>query len=425
MPLFLLALILTALAAPAAAAPRAERAPQLDAAAWVLVDARTGETLTGHDVAASRSIASTTKLMTAYLALRELPLRKIVRAAPYTAIPGESLLGLRAGQRVSVRDLLYGLILRSGNDAAVSLADAVAGSERRFVHEMNLRAAALGLADTHYANPIGLDAPGNRSSARDLVALSRRLLAIPAFARIADSRRALLRSVRPPRRIFTRNTLLLRAPWATGVKTGHTLGAGYVLVGSGERKGVELISAVLGAPSEAERDLDSLELLEYGFSQYRRRRPIERGQELASPSIRYSGGELSLIAGRGVVVGVRRGQRLHVVARAPREVEGPIAAGRRLGSAVVYVDGRRATVVPLRAARSISAASRLDKARSFVSDHLLLLVLAVCGILVIGILFRRFRNRGKEGGVASRSSREQRRSEREQARRERVGGPRR
>jgi serine-type D-Ala-D-Ala carboxypeptidase (penicillin-binding protein 5/6) len=415
------------LAAPrsAAAAPRPERAPQLDAAAWVLVDGRTGETLSGHKAAASRSIASTTKLMTAYLALHGLPLRKTVRAAPYTAIPGESLLGLRAGQRVSVRDLLYGLILRSGNDAAVSLADAVAGSEGRFVGQMNRRAAALGLADTHYANPIGLDAQGNHSSARDLVALSRRLLAIPAFARIADSRRATLRSFHPPRKIVTRNTLLLRAPWATGVKTGHTLGAGYVLVASGERKGVELISAVLGAPSEPERDADSLELLDYGFSQYRRRRPIERGQELASPSIRYSGGELPLVAGGPVVVGVRRDQRLQVVARAPREVEGPIAAGRRIGSAVVYVDGRRAATVPLRASRSIAAAGSLDKARSYISDHPLLLVLAGCGILVIGILFRRFRNRGKEGGVVSRPSREQRRSEREQARRERVGGPRR
>jgi serine-type D-Ala-D-Ala carboxypeptidase (penicillin-binding protein 5/6) len=413
------------LTSPAQGSRRADQpppAPQLDARAWALIDARTGETVTGHRVAASRSIASATKLMTAYLALQELPLRKIVRAAPYAAIPGESLLGLRAGQRVSVRDLLYGLILRSGNDAAVSLADAVAGSESRFAGEMNLRAAALGLADTHYANPIGLDEPGNRSSARDLVALSRRLLEIPAFARIADSRRAVLRSFHPPRTIFTRNTLLLRASWATGVKTGHTLGAGYVLVGSGRRKGVELISAVLGAPTETERDTDSLELLEYGFTQYRRRHPIRRGQELASPSIRYSGGELPLVAARGLVVGVRRGQRLRVLARAPREVEGPIRSGRRLGSAVVYVDGRRAAVVSLRASRSIPAASSTDKAKSFVADHPIPLALAACGILIAGILFRRSRHRGKEGKEMSRSGREQRRIAREQARRERIGG---
>ena len=363
--------------------------------------------------------------MTAYLTLRELPLRRRVPAAPYSPIPGESLLGLRAGQRVSVRDLLYGLILRSGNDAAVTLADAVAGSESRFVRQMNLRAAALGLADTHYANPIGLDAPGNHSSARDLVALSRRLLEMPVFARIADSRRAVLRSFRPPRTIFTRNTLLMRAPWATGVKTGHTIGAGYVLVGAGQRKGVRLISAVLGAPSEAERDVDSLELLDYGFSQYRRRTPIRRGQELASPSIRYAGGELPLVAARGAAVGVRRGQRLQVVARAPREVEGPLPAGKRIGTAVVYVDGRRDLVVPLRTSRAIPEASAVDKTRSFVSDHPVPLALAACGILLVGILLRRSRNRGKEGEEVSRLSREQRRSTREQARRERAGGRRR
>ena len=204
--------------------------------------------------------------MTAYLALQELPLAKRVRAAPYAAIPGESLLGLRAGERISVRDLLYGLILRSGNDAAETLAVAAAGSEPRFVRQMNLRAAALGLADTHYSNPIGLDEPGNYSSAADLLALSRRLLEIPAFARIARSRSAVLRSLRPPETIYTRNTLLLRAGWANGVKTGHTLGAGYVLVGSGRRDGVELISAVLGAPSEGQRDTESLDLLDYGFS---------------------------------------------------------------------------------------------------------------------------------------------------------------
>ena len=178
------------------------------------------------------------------------------------------------GQRVSVRDLLYGLILRSGNDAAHDLAIAAAGSEARFVAQMNRHAAALGLADTHYANPIGLDQRGNYSSARDLATLSQRLMTMPAFARIADARYALLRSLQPPRRISTINELLLMAPWATGIKTGHTFDAGYVLVGSGRRKGVDLISVAIGAPTDEARYSDNLELLEYGFSQYRRRQPI-------------------------------------------------------------------------------------------------------------------------------------------------------
>ena len=245
------------------------------------------------------------------------------------------------GQRISVRDLLYGLILRSGNDAAHDLALAVAGSVPRFVTQMNRRAAALGLADTHYANPVGLDQRGNFSSARDLATLTQRLQRIPAFAKIADSRSATLRSLRPPRRIATINELLLDAPWITGVKTGHTFDAAYCLVGSGRRKGVNLISVALGAPSDEARFSDNLELLEYGFSQYRRRVPIQAGQDLVDPSIRYSGGALPLRAARQVAVGLRRGQRLSVDVDAPAEVEGPIRRGAVLGHATVSVDGRR------------------------------------------------------------------------------------
>jgi D-alanyl-D-alanine carboxypeptidase (penicillin-binding protein 5/6) len=367
-------------------------------------------------------VASATKLMTAYLALRELSLRKVVRAAPYAALPAESLLGLRAGQKVSVRDLLYGLVLRSGNDAAHTLARAVSGTEGHFVRDMNLRAAALGLSQTHFSNPIGLDEPGNYSSPGDLVALSRRLLDIPAFARLARARRAVLRSLRPPRTIVTRNTLLFRAPWATGVKTGHTLGAGYVLVGSGRRKGVELVSAVLGAPSETERDLDTISLLEYGFSLYRQRRPLRAGQELAAPEIRYSGGELPLRAARAVTVGVRRGQELSVRVEAPQEVEGPLRRGRVLGSAVVYVDGRRAAEVDLVASRSLAAASRFDKVRSFVEENLIALAIGGFVILIAAAFLRRRHHRTKEGEEMDRLRREQRRVARE---RERIGGGRR
>jgi serine-type D-Ala-D-Ala carboxypeptidase (penicillin-binding protein 5/6) len=336
-------------------------------------------------------VASTTKLMTAYVALRELPLGRLVRAAPYEAEYGESLLGLRPGQRISVRDLLYGLILRSGNDAAYDLARAAAGSEQRFVEQMNRYAAALGLADTHYANPIGLDQRGNHSSAGDLVALTRRLLRIHAFAKIAASRSALLRSVEPPRRISTINELLSLAPWVTGVKTGHTFGARYVLVGSGRRKGVELIAAVVGTETDEERFDDTLGLLEYGFSKYRKRVPIHAGQTLATPSIAYSGGDLKLRAARTVVVGVRRGQRITISVRAPQEVEGPVRRGTRLGTAIVRVSGLRAASVPLPAGRSVPKATTFDRVRSFVEDNLLWIVLALSAILISAVLWRRLR----------------------------------
>jgi D-alanyl-D-alanine carboxypeptidase (penicillin-binding protein 5/6) len=356
----------------------------------VLIDARTSEILASHAAGRRLPIASTTKMMTAYVVLKELSLRKVVRAAPYEAIYGESLLELRPGQRVNVRDLLYGLILRSGNDAAYDLAIAAAGSERRFVREMNRYAAALGLADTHYANPIGLDQMGNHSSARDLAALARRLLRVPAFAQIADSRSATLRSLRPPRRIDTLNDLLYRAPWATGVKTGHTFDAAYVLVGSGERKGVELIAAVLGTPTETARDLETLQLLDYGFSRYRERVPIRAGQKLAAPAIRYAGGELSLRAAGTLSVGVRRDQRLEVSVRAPSEVEGPVRRGAALGQAVVYVDGMRAASTPLRAGSAVPEASAYDRAQSFADDNAIAIGTAGFVILIGVVFLRRF-----------------------------------
>lgn len=365
--------------------------PQLEARAWALIDARTGDVLASHAVSRHLPVASTTKLMTAYVAMHELPLDKIVRAAPYEAEYGESLLELRPGQRISIRDLIYGLILRSGNDAAYDLARAAAGSERAFVAQMNRYAAALGLSDTHYANPIGLDQPGNYSSAGDLVALTRRLLRMPAFAKIAASRSALLRSVRPPRRIETINELLEMAPWATGVKTGHTFGARYVLVGSGRRKGVELIAAVVGAETDEDRFADTLGLLEYGFSKYRKRVPIHVGQALAEPSIRYAGDDLPLRAARTVAVGVRPGQRLSVRTIAPPEVEGPISRGAELGHAVVFVDGLRAASVPLRAGSEVPKASALDRARSFLFDEALWIVLALSAILIAAVYLRRQR----------------------------------
>jgi serine-type D-Ala-D-Ala carboxypeptidase (penicillin-binding protein 5/6) len=382
------AVLLAALLAAAAlaASPASAEPPNFEARSWILIDARTGEPLLSHAAKRPLPIASTTKLMTAYVVLRELPLAKIVHARPYAAEYGESLLGLRAGEPISVRDLLYGLILRSGNDAAYDLAFAVAGSERRFVGQMNRYAAALGLSDTHYANPIGLDQRGNHSSARDLATLTERLLRIPACARIAASRRALLSSVRPPRRIATLNELLRMAPWVTGVKTGHTFGAGYVLVGSGRRKGVELIAIAIGAPTDEDRFRDVFDLLRYGFSRYRERFPIRIGAALARPSIRYAGGELPLRSPRTVAVGVRPDQRLSLVVRAPREVEGPIARGAQLGTATVFVDGLRAAAVPLRVGRDVPRASALDRALSFASDNALALALAACAIL-IGLVF--------------------------------------
>jgi D-alanyl-D-alanine carboxypeptidase (penicillin-binding protein 5/6) len=380
----------------AAPAPEASRPPQLQSRSWGVIDARTGDVLASHALDEPLPIASTTKLMTAYVAMKDMPLDKIVRAEPYQAEYGESLMGLRAGQRISVRDLLYGLILLSGNDAAHTLAIAAAGSESRFVGQMNRYAAALGLSHTHYANPVGLDEKGNYSSAGDLMTLTQHLLREPAFAKIADSRSAVLRSVHPRRRIESINELLQMAPWVTGVKTGHTFGALYVLVGSGQKHGISLISTVVGAWTDEERFDGNLALLEWGFSQYQRKLPIRRGQDLADPEIRYSGGQLPLRAERSVAVGVRRGQQLQVRVDAPGEVEGPLRRGARLGHASVYVEGRKVGSVTLRAGRAVEKASAFDRARAFFADNWIPIALGAFVILMIALILRYQSFRRKE-----------------------------
>jgi D-alanyl-D-alanine carboxypeptidase (penicillin-binding protein 5/6) len=339
-------------AKPAAAAPPA---PTIDARAWVVIDADDGTRLAARDPDRELSIASTTKLMTAYLTLRDLPLGRSLVVPAYHPIPGESLLGLDPGERDTVHDLLYGLLLPSGNDAAVTLADGVAGSVPAFVERMNRTAARLGLRHTHYATPVGLDRPGNYSTAADLARLARILMRDPRFRRIVNSPSKTLRSGAEVRHVENRNDLLTEEPWVDGVKTGYTPDARNVLVAAGRLHGIDLISAVLGAPTEYDRDQGSLQLLRYGYSLYRRREPIRRGQVLARPRERYWEARARLVAARAVRVWARRDERVAVRVRAPREVVGPIRRGRRLGRATVLVEGHGRRIVPLRTGRSVPA----------------------------------------------------------------------
>jgi serine-type D-Ala-D-Ala carboxypeptidase (penicillin-binding protein 5/6) len=340
---------------------QAQSPPEVAASSYILVDARDGDVLARQSPDSEVSIASATKLMTAYVARRSLELRETVVAPPYQALAAESLLGLEAGELIEVRDLLYGLLMASGNDAAVTLADASAGSQEAFVAKMNAAARRLDLDHTSYANPIGLDQPGNYSSARDLAELAVELRGDPALRRIFDTAEYDTVSGVRPRHVVNRNTLVLTVPWIDGIKTGYTLSAGYVLVGSGERRGVDLISVVLGAPGEAERDQATLDLLEYGFSLYGREHPVEPGARLASPEVRYQDETLPLLAAEGVEVAARRDQDLAVAVDAPAEVEGPIERGQRLGRATVTLDGELVERVPLRAARPVDEASLLQR----------------------------------------------------------------
>ena len=383
-----LAVLLLVPGAAAAASP-----PKLDAKAWTLVDPRDDTVLAAKAPNKRVPIASATKLMTAYLALHKLRPNQMVTAPAYRpSNPAEVTLGLHAGERIRVRDLLYALLLPSAGDAAETLAVAVSGSESAFVADMNRTARRLGLDDTSYANPIGLDDPDNYSSARDLATLASILLRNRLFARIVNTPSATLTSGAQTRTVTNRNTLLGQAPWVDGVKTGHTLGAGYVLVGSGTRGSTRLISVVLGTPSEYARDQSSLELLDYGFSLYHPVEEVSAGEEVASPKLDYRDDHLPLIARRPLTVTVREGERVATRVSSPDEVSGDVRQGQVLGRVTVTVDGRRAVTSPLVAAHAVGAATTIDKALSTAQHPIILIALA--GIVILVGLLLIMRGRG-------------------------------
>jgi serine-type D-Ala-D-Ala carboxypeptidase (penicillin-binding protein 5/6) len=390
--------LIVAFILPGGLAAKPAAPPDLDARAWALIDADDGEVLAGQGAARSYPVASTTKLMTAYVARRALKLSEEVVAAEYVpSSSAESLLGLMGGERITVRDLLYGLILASGNDAAVALADAAAGSVPAFVERMNRGAARLGLDHTSYANPIGLDEPGNYSSAGDLVELAAELRKDPAMREIFDAPDAVLQSGAQTRSIVNRNNLVRMVPWVDGVKTGYTLGAGNVLVASGEQGQVELISAVLGAPSETARDAESLELLGYGFSLYHRERPIADGEELADATVAYQDETLEMVAAEPVELTVRRGQEIDVEVDSPTEVEGPIDQGERLGEAIVRVDGDAQGRTALVAAAAVAEASVADRVDSALpGSRFVAWAIVAVAVAAVGILLIRFGGRRRE-----------------------------
>ena len=381
--------MLAALAVLAAAAPgsaaAAEPPPRVPTAqAAIVVDARDGTVMFAKRPDEERAIASTTKLMTALLSLEEAKPSEVFTAPAYAAQPAESRINLREGERMTVQDLLEALLLESANDAAVDLAQGVAGSREAFVQQMNDKARELGLDHTSYANPIGLDDPANYSSARDLSTLARRLLRNPRFARIVDSPEATLESGSHVRVVQNRNDLVARYPWVNGVKTGYTLNAGNVLVGAAARgPRARVVSVVLGEPTEAARDGDTLTLLRWGLGQFHRVRVVNRRRELATADVEHRDETAGLVPRRGVVLTVRNGQRLRRRVNAPDELEGPLAAGERVGSVTVLVDGRPVRRVALVTAAEVPGAGPL---RVLVSDLGVPLIVLIAVLIVVAAI---------------------------------------
>jgi serine-type D-Ala-D-Ala carboxypeptidase (penicillin-binding protein 5/6) len=356
---------------------------RLTAKTGILIEPSSGEVLWQRGADSRRSIASTTKLMTALLVLERSKLSDVVPAADYRALPVESKINLRPGERMTVADLMRALLVWSANDAAVTLAQHVAGSRPAFVRLMNKRARELKLTGTHYANPIGLDDPANYSTARDLVNLTERLWRFKFFRRTVNRENIKLKSGDHPRSYDNRNRLVRRYRWIDGVKTGHTRQAGYVLVGAGRRNGVQLFSAVLGAPDEEARDSETLALLRYGFTLYDEVTAIRRGDlQNETVPIRYRrGAVLQVMAGRTIsrVLRKREGNPFTTrVLSIPSEVEGPVRRGQALGVIEVRAHGKRVATVPLVAANAVPKADFGQKTKEwFTHPGALLLVAAV------------------------------------------------
>ena len=328
------ALLCAALAAPAAALGR-ERPPDLSrTAAAILVDARDGAVILAKDPGERRQIASTTKLMTALLALERARPDQVFRAPDYRALPVESKINLRAGERMRVDDLLEALLLESANDAAVTIAQGVSGSRPRFVEDMNERARALRLADTSYANPIGLDDPLNYSSARDLATLARRLMRDERFAGSGPPPRGRAGVRRPAAgRAATATTWSGACRCVDGVKTGYTRQAGYVLVGSAAGVGgARVVSVVLGEPSESRprRRLAGAPGATGSTSSAASRRSTPAARWPAA-DIAYRDGSVRLVPAREVSVIARRGQKVTTRVDAPAERGGRAGRGRAGG----------------------------------------------------------------------------------------------
>lgn len=241
--------------------------PQVQAGSAILVDMDNGRVIFSKNADAERAMASITKIMTALLALETLPLDQEVTVSTRAASVGKQWLGLEAGDRLTVEQLLYAVLLRSGNNAALALAEAASGTVEDFVARMNQRAEELGLTRTQYVNPHGLDAAGHHSSAADVAALARVAMQDEVFRRIVATMdySILVPGAETPLVFNNRNELLGSVSWVTGIKTGETSAAGCCLVGSGTRDGHSVISVVMGEPDWDVTWADSLALMEFGF----------------------------------------------------------------------------------------------------------------------------------------------------------------
>ena len=399
--LLAVAAALLALSLPKQASAATAPPPKLPAKAAILAVLNSGQRLYGLNSDERLPIASVTKLMTALVTLRHASLNEVFTEPNYHFAPVDSQIYLVPGEQMSVHDLMIAMLVPSADDAAKDLAYNVGGhSVARFVAMMNQRARELRLTHTHYSPPIGLDTPGNYSSASDLVKLAGYLLErYPFFARAVALPEAVLKTGDHPRDVISRNDLVARVRWIHGVKTGHTTKAGYLLVAEGRRNGMTLLSAVLDTPSEAARDASTLDLLDWGYANFRLASPLTAGAVVARPTENgNSDRHARVVAARDFSWAVRRGGRLRVRVSVPHDLSGPLRRHARVGTATVLDGTRPVGRVGLVLDRAVPGLGTFAAAARFATRPITLVVLivilaAVAGLTVRGRVRRRARSR--------------------------------
>ena len=363
--LFLALAATLSLAVVAAAAP-----PPVDAEAYLVQNAGTGEVLAAQDERERLPMASITKLMTALVALDHVSLDDVATISSRTASIGESTINLRPGERVTLRDLIRAALIQSANDAANAIAAFVGqGSVGRFVELMNARARQLGLTDTHFANPDGLDAAGHYSSARDVTKLARVAMHIPFI-------RQTVRTVETDaagRRVHTWNDLLSTYPHLLGVKTGHTDGAGWSQVAAARSGGVTVYATLLGGASRSGRNSDLAALLTWGLTRYRTVWAIDGARTYGAVRTAYGKPPVRVVAASPTLRVIRVERLLVERIVLPFEVALPVRKGQRLGEVQVFDRGRVIARSPLVAASAVERPGALGRVGFYAGrtlDHL-------------------------------------------------------
>ena len=363
MPRLLAALAFAACASlPFPSAAQAPSPPAVAAAAWTLVDVTSGQTIASHQADERRDPASITKLMTAYLVFGALRQKTIVPSQMVTvserAWKAEgSRMFIEPRKSVSVDELVHGMIVQSGNDASIALAELVAGTEAAFVERMNQEAKRLGMLNTQFANVTGLADPQHWSTASDIAKLAQAVIRdYPEFYPLYSLKEFRYNNITQP----NRNRLLWSDPYVDGMKTGHTEAAGWCLVASAKRGERRLVSVVLGASSDRARAAESQKLLNFGFQAFDTVALYQSGRPVSTLKV-WKGAEREVNAGfladRYVTLPHGRAGDLKLTLEAMEPIVAPVSRGQRVGVVRVALDGKPIAEFPLIALDEVGLAN--------------------------------------------------------------------